>query len=461
MSVGDYLRNLFGDDDKAKPNHTGHRKTAATPGNASDDVLLRRLDRILWQRRSILSGNIHLVGLQKIRNRIGDEWPRIAERAQDIAQKAIQRACGAEDVFTRYDELSFLIIFANLSTEQAQLRCLEIAEEIGRKLLGDNFVAEAAEVSSGVFEADGSLVFNAISKPDLIQRLIAEKEKKLDAAPGGEVAEQSATADENGDADPGMPDFSFAQLDKTKALASIRIQYRPMWNLKQKVIANYFAAATGENLFGRRISDSALREELASALSNAEFDMFVARSALRDLAVGVTKGNRVLMSWPIHFETLAARTGREAYIALCREIPDQVRQLLVFELDGLPDGVPQSRLLDIMAALKPFCRGIMVRVPADFHNFSVMTGLGLTGVGFSLSGYAPGDEQRIKLMNDFVDHATRIGLRCYVHGIASRAQALAAIAAGFDWIDGDPVNQAADLPGPMIRFNIDDLYRPV
>ena len=459
MALGDYLRSLFGDDPPDIPDAHRDRRPPARSDTAQTDALLHRLDRILWERRAVLSGNIHLIGMQKIRSHLGDsEWQRISERAQDVAQKAIQKHCGPDDVFTRYDDLSFLVIFSTLTTEQAQLRCHEIADEIARRLLGENFVAEATEVSTGVFETDGSLLFNVVNKKDLIQRLTAENPITGAGGPTKRAAAAGATP-EDPFADEELPDFSFAQYDKATALATIRIMYRPMWNLRHKAIANYFATASGENIFKNRITDSVLREEYSHALSPVEFDIFVARSALRDLSSGIAQGNRVLLCWPIHFETLASRTNREAYIHLCRDIPDPIRQLLIFELDGLPEGAPQSRLIDIRSALAPFCRNMIVRLPPDFRNFGQMAGIGLGGVGFCLSGHTSSDETRIQMMNDFVERATQVGLRCYVHGLTNRAQVLSAIAAGFEWVDGEGVYQPSDLPGRMLRFNLDDLYR--
>lgn len=457
MALGGYLRRLFAEDGQAPDNPKDGRNRKGSETAGPQDAFLNRLDRILQQRRSVLSGNIHLIGLQKIRQHLGEsEWQRVARRAQDITQKAIQRNCGPDDVFSRYDELSFIIIFSALTVEQAQLRCHEIAEEIGRKLLGENFVAEATEVSTGVVETDGSLVFSAVNKQDLMKRLMAGKAES-GSSTSGPAASEAEAADPYSDAE--MPDFSFAQYDKTAALASIRVMYRPMWNLRLKVIANYFASASGDNIFGKRIWDTDLRQEFAGSLSAAEFDIFVARHALRDLSNGIAQGNRVLLCWPVHFETLAGRSSRNAYIQLCREIPDAVRKLLVFELDGLPEGAPQSRLIDIRSALSPFCRSLLVRLPPDFRNFGQMANMGLGAVGFSLSGHQASDDHRIQLMNDFVERATQAGLRCYVHGVANRAQALAAMAAGFEWIDGEAVERPSDLPGVMMRFSIADLYR--
>lgn len=458
MAVGDILRRLFADDEEAaNPRATRPARSGSEAAEREADVFVERLNRMLWQRRSILSGNIHLVGLQRIRQRLGAEWPRIADRAQDVAQKTIQRFCRPEDIFTRYDDLSFLIIFADLSVDQAQLRCHEIGEEIGRRLLGENFAAEATEVSTGVFETDGSLIFNAVSKESLLQRLLPEAGA---AATAAAAAEAPAAAGQE-DLPDTMPDFSFAQIDRTKALASMDVMYRPMWNLRHNAIANYFATAGAQNVFGDQLWDTALRREFADVLSPAEFDIYVARRALRDIAAYVARGQKVLLCWPIHFETIAGRTGRNAYIDLCREIPDPVRQLLIFEVDGLPEGTPQSRLLDVLSVLKPFCRGQTVRVPWTFRQFSQVTGTGLNGIGLDLAAAPRGDAERIRILEEFAGGAAKVGLRCYAHGLNSRAQALAALAAGFESIDGDAVERMVDLPGQMVRFNIEDLYRAI
>lgn len=447
MAFGELFRRVFSEDStEARVESPLSRGSAASGTPPELDNFSQQLNQLLLQQRSILSGNIHLVGLSRIRERLGLEWPRIADRAQDVALKVIQRMCRPTDVFTRYDDLSFIIIFSDLSFDQAQLRCHEIGDEIGRRLLGEQFAAEATDVSTGVFENDGSLVFTAVDKDELIKRLTSGVSK----APTPEEAVAKTDSD--------IPDFAFAQIDREKALASMEVMYRPMWNLRHKAIANYFATAGAVNVFGDRLWDTALRREYNGVVSTMEFDIFIARRALRDMAAKVAQGQKVLLGWPVHFETLGSRTGRQGYVDLCRAIPDAVRQLLILEVDGIPEGTPQSRLLEIIAVIKPFCRGQIIRVPYTFRNFGHLTGTGLNGVGFDLSVTPKSDTESIKILNDFATAADKVGLRYYAHGVTTRAQALAALSAGYEWIDGDAVNQMTDLPGLMTRFNIQDLY---
>jgi len=458
VSVGDILRSLLlGVDPPAAGRQTDRGRPKSESGDAKGgggmrgDALVDRLRRLLGERRTILSGNIHLIGLSRIRTQLGDDWPRLSGRAHEVAEKAIQQHCGREDIHTRHDDLSYLVIFARLTPEQAQLRCHEISEEIGRKLLGENFAAAAAEVSTGVFEADGSLVLSAIDKQELIRRLLGEGA----APPAPEPAPEPAAAE------PALPDFSFARMNKAKALASMKILYRPIWHLRHKAITAYFATAGADSLFGKRLWDDQLRAEYAGILDPSEFDIYVMQRALRDLASTVAEGRRILLGWPVHFETIAARVSRQAYLGLCRDVPDQIRQLLFLEIDGLPPGTPASRLVDITTTLKPFCRQIIVRVPPGYQGLAQLGGAGISLVGISASALPDGDTRRIRAITEFAAAAHKVALRPYVHGLSSRPQVLTAIAAGYEFVNGLAVEQARDLPGEVTRFNLDDLYRDV
>ncbi len=435
---------------------------------------LNRLAQMLGEQRTVLSGNINLVGLHGVRAKLGDDWPRHAERAQLVAQACIRQALALDDIFLRYDDLRFLIVFAKLSREQAQAKCLEIGAEIGRRLLGENFGAEAARVETGVFESDGSLIFSSLTRESLLERLtgvVAANASNAGAPPASAAPSAFAAAfdetDKAGQAEaPPMPDFSFAQIDKTKALASMRILYRAMWDHRRQAITTYFATPAAANVFGRIVQDDDLRREYAEVLPPVEFDIFVSRCVLRDMAELIGQGKRVLLCWPVDYETLAARNGRQAFIDLCRDIPPSVRQLLMFEFCGLPEGAPQSRVLDIVSALKPYCRAVYLRVKPGFRNFAMLAQSGVIGAGFALPPYgnqpgmgnAEGGLASTKVMGDFARDCARCNLRSYVHGLTLRSQVQAALSAGIDYIDGPAVDRPTDLPGPMRHFNLDEIY---
>ncbi len=459
MSITDVIRRLLFVEDGQPPSRT------ATPsaGNVVDAEhsqpafrdLVSRLWKALGEQRSVLSGNIHMVGLHRIRDRLGDDWPRIAERANEMALKSIQRACGPDDLHIAYDDLSFLIIFSNLSKEQAQLRCIEIVEDITRRLLGEGVSPEATEIRTGVFEADGSLIFTAINKNDLVAKLTGQYTQDTQTA----EPDDQATAEVEAEAATGRPDFSAFQLDRQKALASIQVLYQPMWNLRHKAIVSYFATASARNVFSKNLWDDMVRRNFSHVLTSLEVDIFVAHMALRTFTNRIANGPRIMVGWPVHFETLANRTSRNAFMEFCREIPEGIRQLLIMEVDGLPEGIPNSRVLEIVGVLRPFCRVLIIRVPVEFKRFDSFNGSRIGGIGFSLSGLPSRDSQRMAMMDRFVGNASRAGLRSYVHGLNTRAQLLAAATAGFDWVNGAAVGEPSEDLGQMRRFEIADIYR--
>ncbi len=373
------------DDEKQMPQAQGVAVGELRAEAAAKDFL-NRLAQILGEQRDVLSGNINLVGLQGIRDKLADEWPRHAERAQLVAQACIRRALALDDIFLRYDELRFLIVFAKLGREQAQAKCLEIGAEIGHRLLGENFGKEAARVETAVFESDGSVIFSALTRKSLLDRLTGAV--AANAARTGPPPRQSQPVIHTEAAiAPATPDFSFVQIDKAKALASIRILYRAMWDHRRHAITTYFAAPAAANVFGRVVQDEDLRNEFAAVLPPLEFDVFVSRCVLRDMAEIIAAGKRVLLCWPVDFETLAVRQSRHIFTETCHDIPAAVRQLLLFELNHLPEGAPQSRILDVISALKPFCRGVYLRVSPGFRNFAGAAAGGVAGVGFALPSH--------------------------------------------------------------------------
>ncbi len=440
----------------ALPQQPSVKKEAVSPGSNLGADFLKRLNQIHGEQRSILSGKIQLVGLEKIRDRLGPDWPRNAEKAQVIANHCIRRSLSADDIYVRYDELRFLIVFANLSRDQAQVKCLRIAEEIGQRLLGEDFDASAAQVETGVFESDGSLVFSALNKSDLISRL--EGVGSTTSAGTFELSTTTQTQSSPPTPQAPVPDFSIARIDKAKALSLIRIDYRPMWSLKQKAITTYFASTTAVSVFGRSLRDDEVRQEFSSVVSTIEFDSFVTRSALSGLTEALSQGSRMMLCWSIDFETIATRQTRHDYLAICQEIPDPIRKLLVLEINHLPTGVPQSRLIEVIINLRTYCRAIFIRVPAEFRRCAALASSGAYAAGFSLN-HGGTDEEKIRLINEFAEQCAKFGLRSYIRGVPSRAQVLAALAAGIDYVDGPAVAKPSELPGAMRRFDIDEIYR--
>src|SRR3546814_4174851 len=70
----------------------------------------------------------------------------------------------------------------------------------------------------------------------------------------------------------------------------------------------------------------------------AELDVQTVRTGLNSLHASLKAGRRVMIAIPVHFETLAMPKTRDQYIQALRSLPMGMRDLLTFELCGLPRG---------------------------------------------------------------------------------------------------------------------------
>jgi len=85
-----------------------------------------------------MASKVQLIGLDQIKESFGEKWPRVVARADRIAERCITRSLGDRDIMTRVQNLSFLVLFADVPQEEARLRCRITANEIGKQLIGEN-----------------------------------------------------------------------------------------------------------------------------------------------------------------------------------------------------------------------------------------------------------------------------------------------------------------------------------
>jgi hypothetical protein len=400
-----------------------------------------------------LAGRVNFVGLTKIRDKLGPRWTHIAERADEITRKAIERRLTDADMYTRYEELHYVIVFAQLGKEQAQLKCALIAEEIAKRLLGEDVDPELLEVKTVVPQPGGELKFEDVPSADVLARRLAESEAaaKQDPTLPDMTAGRAGTADEDAWWDTKVQ-------NGPDPLAGVQFVYRPMWDAKRNAVTTYLClpaipAASGHLTVGET-EMPALEEDAIHRL-----DLLIQRQVISDLRKLIAANQRMLLCLPVHFATLASHARRSEYMALCqRGLPQQGIKLLAFELTGVPCGVPSGRLLEISAALRRFGRGVLLRTTIDQTHFRPPGECGISGVGFRDAAHGVPEWRQIQDMDRFAVAAKKAGLVAYVHGLRSMSLTTAAIAAGFDFVDGDVIKSVVERPSTAYSFDVADLF---
>ena len=117
---------------------------------------------------------------------------------------------------------------------------------------------------------------------------------------------------------------------------------------------------------------------------------------------------------------------------------------------GLPQGLPQPRVRELMAYIRPFCATIVVRLPPGLPRIEHLASSGVRGL--SLAAVGPdGDERAAPAgIAALVATARAVGMRSLVVEIASASAARAALSAGVDHAGGDALIPAMRRLGPPI-----------
>jgi hypothetical protein len=284
--VGDRVTSLLAEDAVAEA------APAPAPRTPSSDVMSRedfdrRIRETARSTGRTLAGGVNFIGLSKVREKLGARWEKLAARADEVARKAIERRLEPADVYTRQGELQYVVVFAHLTKEQAQVKCAVIAEEIMKRLLGEDIAPDLLEVKTAVTQAD--------------------HHASDDTAPGIDALAAHLAAGGAADAPKPPADDWWDATDKADPLDSIRLVYRPLWDVRRNVVATNVCTPTATGSDGQLLLDEEEIAGLADPTTVNRLDLLMQRQVIGDLRHMMATGRKLLLCLPVHFETLASR----------------------------------------------------------------------------------------------------------------------------------------------------------
>jgi hypothetical protein len=431
------------------------RQPAATPvaptRAVSEETLYDRIRILVPAGRdpAAKAGQVNLISTARIRERLGVQWPHHAVNVDRIARNAIERYIIAGDIYARWKDEGYIVVFATLDLPQAQLKCKLIGDEITQKLLGED-ETDLTEIHHVEVQPDGTVAFR------LVPRLEESAGAALAAsAPPPIGAVPSPRAGNKVSAPAVRPQRV------VDPLAELNFCYRPSWDPGRGVIAAYLCVpmlpeAPGSDQRWR--AALVLQHDIAS-LEKLDF-------AMLDHAIGVLEGlirekRRLLITVPVRFETLSAAAHRRRYIEMLRtRLTPEAASLLVIELVRVPEGVPEARLLEISAPLRAQARAVVARLRPETNDFMQFALAKIAAVGCDLSEQTGTELALMQQMARFSKGAAKATIATYLRNAGSLSLAAAALGAGFSHIDGDAVAEVVDQPRGIVEFSLLDLYKP-
>jgi hypothetical protein len=439
---------------KRKARAPGSARPASTAAETFDDQLKALLQQS--GQKSLVSGRINLIGLNKVKERLGASWERVAGRADRIARNTIERYLVQGDIYgSLQGGISYVVVFAQLSDNQAKVKCSLIGNEIAKALLGEEGT-DLLEIKTVTAQVDGSFTLTE-AQLDAAALVPETAPDVLEFAEVDEATTASA-ADRQSAAEPAVRDSP-----RNEPLASLRFLYRPIWDQTRNVVSAYLCMSQAPSADGSSLWWDGAVVTQGDADMRARLDEIVLKHTLDDLDELLRDKRTLLLVLPLHFESLASAPRRRRYAQMLQDrLNDTTRKLLLIEIEGTPHGVPQPRLVELIAPLRPHCRGVLLRLAPETVDFANAKGTGATAVGCDIAYHAGTEFLLMQHMNRFARTASeKAGLSTYVLGAHSMSLVAAALGAGFVSIAGDAIAKPINHPRGLVEFSLSDLYSRV
>ncbi|CAO3361057.1 hypothetical protein [Azospirillum palustre] len=389
-----------------------------------------RLRHILAGGQRHSAGAIQLIGLGTLRDRLGKRWDIVKERIYEQTERLFDRHLPPSDVWLRADDANYLVVFATLDRQAAELICGRIVSELHRMMLGNSDTSQIT-VRSIVTELDGNIAVEAMRLDQLIAR----------AAQQGAGSSQSEAADA-GDARtaPAADAHGGGSFHPT-------ICYRPVFDTSHKVLSTYVCHADEET---KRILNTLSTDDAQS--EDVTIQNRYGTPEPVDQSLELYKNSfRYIQNLTVSLSTLSIGRHRREYLARCHSIPSYLIPFIVFVIEGVPTGVPYSRISEITTTLKPYSRAVLVLLDDGVPNLAAFAQAGVRGMGITVQASEP-DARATNRLHSFGTHVRRHGMIFFVDGIRSATMLRIAEDAGASYVAGPLIGRDTDVPGHMKRM---------
>ena len=381
-------------------------------------------------------GKIQMVHVGAVRQALGDKWDRYAGRAMDLAESVLRRHLDPSDLYARYENFAFIVVFSDIDEAYAQERAAAISLEIQYRLLHDPHLAKRVSVNSvaarivDMLGEEVSPTVGALSRElDRKARENSAEEQRLEPKTAGGGA---------GD----LPDW----------IGKFSPAYRPVLYTPDQTIATY--AATHR----RRLEDGTwLIDESAYPGGRAdeltvEMDVLLARRVIADLRNAVIEDNDALIGTLANIRSLGKASP---LIPFLHQLNNRARDQFVVEIAGVQPGTPLGLLIEVTGILRPFTKHLNLRLPLFDPEIEHLATVGLHSVGCDLSAPKLQHHRPSEIadaMETFVERAHSLDFHVHFHGVSTTEMFATAVRVGADYLTGDAVAPFITSPAGRLRF---------
>lgn len=441
-----FLKELFSFRDKSsEPDADPVRKGPQTYSPEKQKEIETLCNRMFRQKSLVTSGKLQLIGLTKIKRRMGRGWEGLQPLVYQIVEDVISRYMTKGDIFLRYQDDKYVIIFGNASPEEGEMKATLIADEIKSNI----FALNKEELKGFDIEKHISEVETAplVDKPlhETVERLanqeisVKRQEKSEDFAPVVIKAIEVGTdyADTPTAIDP---------QEQWTATKKLDCSYAPLWDVRKSALTTYLCRAP---------KPSADQKTLPGHVR----DMAILETVLAELQRMSQEEQKFFMICPVRHETLYHNGDFKKFTTLCQHMTAEQRKLLILMITDPLENLPKMKAYWFVSPLKGYCGSVFAEVPikqkTDFFYFHQA---GFDATGISLGKMDAGESAKINMMNTFSAQAKSFMMpETFVLDVATLSLATSAACAGFRYLGGTAIHEDVPVPNKMYKYKHEDL----
>lgn len=431
---------------------------------------LERLCEQLFARQDLLtSGRLQLIGLGAVKKRMGKRWLGLQNAIYDICEQTIEKYTGRGDIYIRYKDESYILLFLTSSQVESDLKTRLIAEEIKRRLFEDEGVDDV-EVRADTARIRTNTIRKDMDFPDSIYSAVEtgiEKKKALNR----DVCQIMSNAPLQ---EP--PDLSKLRRVEIDAFSDDLCKIQPLVDLGVEADRVPFRAVhyipVWEQYKGRVIAFICLARDEVSLSPVADHVKFYAGRSKTDAGMMDMAILSQIISWmeahgdgfasgmicPVHYETLIGVVTKQKYRALCQRIDGQMKERLLFLVLDTPPRAPRLSLAEAISPLKTYSRKICAQIEYDANiDFESMRLAGFDNVGIIAPPVLPNNPESFKRgtaeIRSFITRAKKNHINItFLMGIDHPALAAEAVSSGAYYISGQAIHVPVRDPKESLIF---------
>ena len=388
-------------------------------------------------------GIVNIIDVAAIRQHDPARWERRAEQVEDYIQRAFRKRARTTDMLIRLSDTQFITIQPGATRAVAIACCGHVAKETFGYFLGAGVPAAIRILVASGLGADG-IAAAEIAPEDIL------------------AAMNSAPAELSDRKSPGpLSDWKLGKSQRFIVQVSPRIEasltLEPIWHSFHGAIASFLVQPTifeevGGSIVPVKLTELGPRNAGVVTAQIIDFAAEVLRQAKAD-------GVRFGLHLPVPLDALTPSRERLIVRDHFRALLGDFAQLVVVELCDCPDGMPQSRMIDLVNSVRPFCRAAIARTTGDAPPLPRWREAGLSGIAIVFDGASERSSQaEIKRIQKLAD--ALVGPRTLIvgHAMRKRELVLAAWAGGFTHVSGAVIADLVQVEGRPVRLSATEIF---